>query len=168
MSLFYIHTYVCIFIYIFLRWQGEQTISPKGNQSWLFIGRTDTEAEAPILRPPDLKSWLSGKDPNVGKGWGHEKGATEDEMVGWHHRLDGHEFEQTPGDGDGQGGLASCSPCVRGELDTTERLNNNIHIFSYHFPCCYKVLNIVLVVYGGSLLIIYFIYHIAYMLIANS
>ena len=69
-------------------------IHPKGNQSWIFIGRTDTEAEAPILWPPDVKNWLIGKDPNAGKDWRQEeKGTTEDEMVGWHHRRDGHEFE---------------------------------------------------------------------------
>ena len=75
--------------------------------AWIFIGRTDAEAEAPILWPPDAKSWLIGKDPDAGKDWRQEeKGATEDEMVGWHHRLDGHEFEQAPGVGDGQGSLA--------------------------------------------------------------
>ena len=71
-----------------------QPVHPKGNQSWIFIGRTDTEAEAPILWPPDVKNWLIGKDPNAGKDWRQEeKGTTEDEMVGWHHRRDGHEFE---------------------------------------------------------------------------
>ena len=85
-------------------------VSPKGNQSGIFIGRTD--AEAPILWSPDVKSRLTGKDPDAGKDWGHEeKGTTEDEMVGWHHRLNGHEFEQTPRDGEGQGSLACCSPC---------------------------------------------------------
>ena len=72
-----------------------QSVHPKGNQSWIFIGRTDAEAETPILWPPDVKSWLIGKDPDAGKDWGQEeKGMTEDEMVGWHHWLDGHEFEQ--------------------------------------------------------------------------
>ena len=71
-----------------------QPIHPKGNQSWIFIGRTDAEAETPILWPPDAKNWLIGKDPHAGKGWGQEeKGKTEDEMVGWHHQLSGHEFE---------------------------------------------------------------------------
>ena len=71
-----------------------QQVNPKGNQSWIFIERTDAEAETPILWPPDVKSWLIGKDPNAGKDWGQkEKGATEDEMAGWHHWLDGHEFE---------------------------------------------------------------------------
>ena len=78
-----------------------QPVHPKGNQSWIFIGRTDTEAETPILWPPDAKNWLIGKDPDAGKDWGQEKGTTEDEMVGWHHRLNGHEFEQAPEIGDG-------------------------------------------------------------------
>ena len=96
----------------------------KGNQSWIFIGRTDVEAEAPILWPPDAKNWLIGKYPNAGKNWRREeKGTTEDEMVGWHHQLDGHEFEETPRVGDGQGGLACCSPWGHKESDTTEQLN---------------------------------------------
>ena len=83
-----------------------QPVHPKGNQSWIFIGRTDAEAEAPVLWPPDAKSWLIRKDPDAGKDWGQEeKGTTEDEMVGWHHRLHGPEFEQALGVGDGQGGL---------------------------------------------------------------
>ena len=88
-------------------------VNPKGNQSWIFIGRTaaEAEAEAPVLWPPDVKSQLIGKDPDPGKDWGQEeKGATEDEMVGWHHRRNGHEFEQTPGDSEGQGSLVCCSP----------------------------------------------------------
>ena len=77
-------------------------VNPKGNQSWMFIGRTDAEAEAPILWLPDVKNWLTGKDPDAGKDWGQEeKGTTEDEMVGWHYLLDGQEFEQTLGVGDG-------------------------------------------------------------------
>ena len=88
-----------------------QPVHPKGNQSWIFIGRTDSEAETPILWPPDVKSWLLGKDTDAGKDWGQEeKGTTEHEMVGWHHRLDGHEFEQAPGVGDGQGSLVCYSP----------------------------------------------------------
>ena len=84
---------------------------PKGNQSWIFIGRTDAEAETPIFWPPDAKSWLIGKDSDAGKDWRQEeKGTREDEMVGWHHRLDGHEFEQALGVGDGQGSLVCCSP----------------------------------------------------------
>ena len=96
-----------------------QPVHPKGNQSWIFIGRTDAEAEAPILWPPDAKSWLIGKDPDAGKDWGQEKGAAEDEMVGWHHRLNGHEFEQTSVDGEGQRSLVCCSSWGRKESDTT-------------------------------------------------
>ena len=97
-------------------------VNPKGNQSWIFIGRTD--AEAPVLWPPDGKNWLTGKDSDAGKDWRQEeKGTTEDEMVGWHHRLDGHEFEQALGVGDGQGGLVCCSPWGHKELDMTEQLN---------------------------------------------
>ena len=85
-----------------------QPVNPKGNQSWIFIGRTDAEVEVPILWPPDAKRWLTGKDPNAGKDWGQEeKGVTEIEMVGWHHQLNGHEFEQILGDSEGQGSLAS-------------------------------------------------------------
>ena len=84
-------------------------IHPKGDQSWVFIGRTDVEAETPILWPPDAKNWLTGKDPDVGKDWAQEeKGTTEDETVGWHHRLNAHGFGWTMGVGDRQGGLACC------------------------------------------------------------
>ena len=101
-----------------------QPLHPKGDQSWVFIGRTDAEAKTPILWPLDVKSWLIWKDPDAGKEWGQEeKGTTEDEMVGWHHRLNGHGFGWTPGVGDGQGGLASCDSWGCKELDTTERLN---------------------------------------------
>ena len=101
-----------------------QPVHPKGNQFWIFIGRTDAEAETPILWPPDAKNWLIAKDPNAGKVWRwEEKGTTEGKMVGWHHWLDGHEFEQAPGVGDGQGSLACCSPWGCKELDTTEGLN---------------------------------------------
>ena len=86
-----------------------QPIHPKGNQSWIFIGRTDAEAETPILWPPDANNWLIWQDPDAGKDWRQEKGTTEDEMVGWHHWLNGHEFEQALGVGEGQGSLA----CVR-------------------------------------------------------
>ena len=87
-----------------------QPVHPKGDQSWVFIGRTDVEAETPILWPPDLKSWLTRKDPDAGQDWRWEdKGMTEDEMVGWHHRLNGCESEQALGAGDGQGGLVGCS-----------------------------------------------------------
>ena len=98
-------------------------VNPKGNQPWLFIGRTDAEAETPILWPHDAKNWLIGKDPEAGKDWRQERGTTEDEMVGWHHRLNGHEFEQAPGVGDGQGSLACCSPWSHKESDTTKWLN---------------------------------------------
>ena len=95
-----------------------KTVSPKENQSWIFIGRTDAEAEAPILWPPDVKSWLTGKDTDAGKDWGQEKkGVTEGEMVGRHYWLNGHEFEQTPGDGEGQGSLVCYSPWGRKESD---------------------------------------------------
>ena len=94
------------------------------DQSWVFIGRTDVEAETPILWPPDAKRWLIWKDLDAGKEWGQEeKGMTEYEMVGWHHQLDGHRFEWTLGVGDGQGGLACCDSWGCKELDTTERLN---------------------------------------------
>ena len=103
-----------------------QLVHPIGNQSWIFIRRTDTEAETPKLRPPDAKKRLIEKDPHAGKGWRHEeKGTTEDEMVGWHHRVSGLEFEQTPGDGEGQGSLACFCPWDCKESDTTEQLNNN-------------------------------------------
>ena len=86
-----------------------QPVHPKGNQSWVFIGRTDAEAEAPVLCPSDVKSWLIWNEPDAGKDWGQEeKGTTEDEMVGWHHRLSGHKFEQTPGNS-GQESLVWCS-----------------------------------------------------------
>ena len=88
-----------------------QAVYPKGNESWIFIGRTDAKAETPILWPPDAKNWLIGKDPDAGKDWRQEeKGMTEDEMVGWHHRLDGPKFEQALGVGHGQGSLTYCSP----------------------------------------------------------
>ena len=101
-----------------------QLVHSKGDQFWVFIGRTDAEAETPILWPPHVKSWLTGKDPDAGRDWGQEeKGTTEDEMVGWHHQLDAHEFGWTLGVGDGQGGLACCDSCGCKESDTTEWLN---------------------------------------------
>ena len=103
-----------------------QPVHTKGNQFWVFIGRNDAEAETPILWPPHAKSWLIGKDSDARRDWGQEeKGTTEDEMAGWHHRLDGHEFVWTLGVGDGQGGLACCSLWGHKESDTTERLNWN-------------------------------------------
>ena len=101
-------------------------VNPKENQSWIFIGRTDIEAETPLFWASDEKNWLIEKDPDAGTDWRQdEKGTTEDEMVGCHHQLNGHEFEQTLGFGDGQGGLACCSPWGHKELDVTEQLNNN-------------------------------------------
>ena len=119
----------CFWIVVFEKtlestWECKeiQPVNPKGNQSWLFTGRTD--AETPILWPPDGKTWLTGKDRNGGKDWRQEeKGMTEDEMVGWHYQLNGHEFEQALGVGDGQGDLACCSPWGHKEWDMTERLN---------------------------------------------
>ena len=107
-----------------LNCKETKPVNPKGNQSWIFIGKTDAEPEAPILWPPDAKIWLIGKDPDAGKDWRQEeKGMTEDEMAGWHHQLKGHELEQALEVGDGQGSLACCSPWGCNELDMTERLN---------------------------------------------
>ena len=101
-------------------------VNPKGNESLIFIGRTDAEAEAPILWPPDAKSQLIRKDPDAEENWRQEeKGMTEDRMVGWHHWLDGHEIEQAPGDGERQGSRACCSPWGHKQLDTTKQQNNN-------------------------------------------
>ena len=101
-----------------------QLVNPKGNQPWIFIERTDAEAETPILWSPDVKNWLIGKGPNARKNWRQEeKGMTEDEMVGWHHQLNGQEFEQAPGVGDGQGTLTCRSPWGCKESDMTEGLN---------------------------------------------
>ena len=97
-----------------------QPVHSKGDQPWVFFGRNDAKAETPVLWPPHSKSWLIGKDSDAGRDWGQEeKGVTEDEMAGWHHQLDGHEFEWTPGDGDGQGGLVCCNSWGRKESDTT-------------------------------------------------
>ena len=105
--------------------QEIQPVHPKGDQSWVFVGRTDAEAETPILWPLHAKSWLIGKDPNAGRDWGQEeKGMTEDEMAGWHHRLNAHEFGWTLGVGDGKGGLACCDSWGHKESDTTERLSD--------------------------------------------
>ena len=107
-----------------LDYKEIQPVHSKGDQSLVFIGRTDAKAETPILWPPHRKSWLIGKDPDAGRDWGQEeKGMTEDEMAGWHHWLDGGESEGTLGVGDGQRGLACCDSWGRKELDMTERLN---------------------------------------------
>ena len=106
-----------------LDWKEIQLVNHKRNQSWMFIGRTDAEAETPVLWPPDRKSWLTGKDPDAGKDWRQEKGTIEDAVVGWHHWLYGHEFVPAPGVGDGQGSLVCCSLWGHKESDMTERLN---------------------------------------------
>ena len=111
-----------------------QPVHPKEDQSWIFIGRTDAEAETPILWPPDAKNWLIWKDPDAGKDWKQEeKGMTEDEMVGWHHWLYGHEFEQALGDGDEQGSLECCSPWGHKQSDMTEQLNWTDRTISWIF-----------------------------------
>ena len=110
-----------------------QQVHPKGNKSWLFTGRIDAEAETPVLWPPDVKNWLIWKDSDAGKDWRQEeKGKTEDEMVGWHYQLDGHEFEQALGVGDGQGSLAGCRPWDWKESNMTEELNWRL------FSLCWK------------------------------
>ena len=103
-----------------LDYKEIQSVKPKRNQPWICIGRTNAEAETPILWPPDVKNWLIGKDPDAGKDWRQEeKGMTEDVMVGWHHLLNGHELEKTLGDSEVQGSLACCSPWGRKESDMT-------------------------------------------------
>ena len=119
-----------------------QPVHPKGHQSWVFIGKTDAEAETPILWPPDTKSWLLWKDPDAGRDWGQEeKGTTEDEMAGWHLWPDGHGFVWTLGVDDGKGGLVCCGSWDWKESDTTEQLNWTelnwkIGIFGYFLHCC--------------------------------
>ena len=100
-----------------------QPVHSKGDRSWVFIEKTDVEGETPILWPPHVNSWLIGKDPDAGSDWGQEKGMTEDEMAQWHHWLNGHEFEWTPGAVDGQGAPVCCISWGGKESDTTERLN---------------------------------------------
>ena len=115
-----------------------QPAHPKGDQSWVFMGRTDVETESPILWPLHVKSWLIWKDPDAGKDWGQEKkGMTEDEMVGWHHRLSGHRFGWTPGVGDGQGGLVCYGSWGCKESSMTERLNWTYGIGNYWMLCGY-------------------------------
>ena len=114
-----------------------QPVHPKGNQPWIFIGRTDAKAEAPILWPPDTKCWLIGKDPDAGEDWGQKKGVTEDEMVVGHRWLNGHEFEQAPGDEEEQGSLACCSPWGGKESKRTEQLNNsNNYLYTWVYFSC--------------------------------
>ena len=143
-----------------------QPVHPKGDQSWVFIGGTDVEAETPVLWLPHAKSWLIGKDCDAGRNWGQEeKGMTEDEMAGWQHQLDGHEFVWTLGVSDGQGGLACCDPWGRKESDMTEQLNwtelnwtESISIFKiisfksfYHTSNIFKlflILNFFFIMYG--------------------
>ena len=116
-------------------------VNPKGNQPSVFIGRIDAEAEAPILWPPDAKSWLIVKDPNAGKDWGQEeKGVTEDEMVGWHHWLNGHEFEQTPEDSEGQGSLVCCSHGVTKNWTWLSDWTTNNIIQIYIYICLINML----------------------------
>ena len=111
-----------------------QSVHSKGDQPWVFFGRTDTKAESPIVWLPHAKSWLIGKDSDAGRDWGQEeKGTTEDEMAEWHHWLNGHEFRWTPGVGDGQGGLACCGSWGCKESDTTERLNWTELSIIYYF-----------------------------------
>ena len=128
----FLHICKCIYVYIYMVLEKTfespldckeiKPVNPKGNKSWIFTGRT--EAEAPVLWPPNARSEVIRKDPDAGKEWRREKkGTTEDETVRWHHWLNGHEFEQTPGDSEGQGSLACCSPWCLKESDTTEWLN---------------------------------------------
>ena len=115
-----------------------QPVDPKRDQSWVFIERTHAKAETPILWPPDAKSWLIQKDPDGGKDQRQEeKGTTENEIVGWHHRLNGHGFGWTPGVGDGPGGLACWSPWCHKESDPTEWLNWTELKFPFPKPCCF-------------------------------
>ena len=112
-----------------LECKAIKPVNPKVNQPWMFIGRTDAEAEAPIVWPPVAKSWLIRKDPDAGKDWRQEeKGTTEDETVGWHHWLEDHEFEQALGVGDGQGSLVWCSSWGHEETDMTEQLNGTVWV----------------------------------------
>ena len=111
-----------------------KAVHPKGNQCWIFIGKIDAEAKAPILWPSDLKNQLIGKDPNAGIDWGQEqKRMIEDVMVGWHHQFNGHKFEQTLGDSEGQGSLVCCCSWCHKDSDTTEQLNNNNNIWKKRY-----------------------------------
>ena len=117
-------------------------VNPKGNHSWIFIGRTDAESETPILWPPDAKNWLIGKDPDAAKDLWHKKWMTENVIVGWHHLLNGHEFEQAPGVGDEQGSLVCYSPWDLKESDMTEWLNWTYFVKKLLNPTLYHRNNI--------------------------
>ena len=130
---------------------------PKGDQFWVFIGSTDAEAETPILWPPHAKSWLIGKDPDAGRDWGQEKKeTTEDEMAGWHHQLNAHEFGWTSGVGDGQGGLACCDSWGCKESDTTEGLNWKDVIKTFLYVCLCLLKNFSRIVFSPLTLIWWF------------
>ena len=133
--------------------QGDQPVHPKGNQSWIIIGRTVAEAEAPVLWSPDVSSWLVGKDPDAGKDWRQkENGMSENEMAGWHYWCNGHELGQTLEDGEGQRGLACCSSWSHKELAITGWLNNcnnntikvmwliSLSFSSLKIPCCINLM----------------------------
>ena len=141
---YFVHTHVHIYVNIGTFCKEIQPVHSKGDQSWVFIGRSDAKAETPVLWPPHAKSWLIGKDSDAGRDWGQEeKGTTEDEMAGWHNQLDGHEFEWAPGVGDGQGGLACCHSWGRKESNMTERLNwtelrHILKVKSSHFISSFK------------------------------
>ena len=122
-----------------------QPVHSKGVQSWVFFGRNDAKAETPVLWPPHAKSWLIGKDCDAGRDWGQEeKGTREDEMAGWHHWLNGHEFEGTPGVGDEQGGLVCCSSWGCKESDTTEWLNWTELTLGFIWYLCFLICNIII------------------------
>ena len=144
-----------------LDYKEIKPVNPKGNQSWIFIGGSDAEAEAPILWLPDVKDWLIWKDPDAGKDWRQEeKGMTEDKMVGWHHQLNGHEFGLATGDGEGQGNLVCCSPWCHKELDTTECLNssnNKMNDLAFCF-IIFKVKSILRPYYINLFFILVFLY----------
>ena len=144
-----------------------QPVHSKGDQSWVFFGRTDAKAETPLLWPPHAKSWLIGKDSDAERDWGQEeKGTAEDEMAGWHHRLDGHEFEWTLGAGNGQRGLAFCDSWSHKESDMAELLNwlvfkeriSNVEhifyeiIFQVNFQNCSTIKIVIKVTYNIILL----------------
>ena len=137
-----------------LDYKEIQPVHPKGNQSWMYFGRTDVEAETLVLWPPHAKSWLIWKDPDARKDWRQEeKGTTEDEMVGWHHQLNGHEFGWTPGVGDGQGSQECCSSWGCKELDMTEWLNWTEHVLNFFFWMLTCIIHFILS--GNSLEYVY-------------